>query len=139
MTHNMSERLDDYPDLVPESWKPKPGDKIAGELVRYDQGQSPFGPCWLAVLRVEATKDHGEYLAAVWLSHKVLMERFKALRPKVGEHVGIKRLSDAVDDDGATRYARYAVLIDGRGDTPDWNKIDAPEAEGGKAREGFPF
>ena len=51
---DLDPELEDWIDTTPASWKPKPGDRITGELVRYDQAEGHYGPCWLAVLRVEA-------------------------------------------------------------------------------------
>lgn len=124
---DLDKELDEWRDIQPESWKPQPGDKIVGEVLRYDQAGSQYGPCWLVVLKIAANGDHGD-LAAVWLSHKVLLERFRALRPKPGERVAIKRLTDGEGSHG--NYARYAVIVDRPGDgAPDWDSVCAAEDE----------
>ena len=117
-TRDLNAELEDWQDEQPESWKPKPGDRIVGELVRYDRADAGYGPTWLAVLKVAATAQQGEHLAAVWLSHKVLFEEFKRQRPQIGERVGIRQLSDAEKG-----YKRYAVIVDRNGaGSPDWDK-----------------
>ena len=46
----------------------------------------------------------------MWLSHAVLVKKWKALGPKIGERVGIKRLPDGSGPNG--RYADYVVHVD---------------------------
>jgi hypothetical protein len=104
---NLQQELEADNGVFPESWKPKPGDSIVGTLLRYDTGPTSWGDRRIAVLKIEANESHGEYLCGVWLSHKVLVDQFKRLRPEPGELVGIKRLPDA--DKG---YARYVVKVD---------------------------
>ena len=123
---DLDQELEAYDPTPPESWKPRPGDKIVGEVIRYDNAEGAYGPCWVAVLKVPANQDHGEYLAGVWLSHKVLFEKFRRLRPQRGEKIGIKRLPDAEKG-----YARYAVVVDRAGDDdPPWDELSGSELPG---------
>lgn len=87
---DLERELREYQDIPPESWRPKPGDALVGKILRYEQVEGQYGPCWTVVVEVEPTEAHGGYLVAVWLSHKVLLEKFKALRLKVGERIGIR-------------------------------------------------
>lgn len=124
---DLSAELDADTGELPESWTPKPGDKLVGRLVRYDKATSRYGPCILAVLDV-AGEGHGSrrqpHLVAVWLSHKVLLERFKELRPAPGERLGIKRLEDS-----ERGYARYLVKVDRPQVEPVWEALALPEHE----------
>lgn len=110
----MSERdlrreLDEYPEALPVSWKPTPGAVLIGRLLCYDTAPNPYGgTATLAIIRPDDRDDGGP--VAVWLTHHVLMERFRTARPKPGERVGIRRLPDGEGGHGA--YARYAVIVD---------------------------
>lgn len=131
---DLMKELDEFDGTYPESWRSKPGDKIEGIVRRYDQGESPYGPRWIVVL--ECQNAGGEpYLSSVWLSHAVLVDRFKKLRPKVGERLAIKRLDDHPDKG----YARFNVLVDRPGaEVPNWDMIEAVEPSGGSECPEFP-
>jgi len=117
--------LADMPDTFPESWRPKPGDAVQGMVVGYSKGLSPYGEKWIVTLRVPADGKHGEYLLGVWLSHIVLLDQFKRLRPKPGERVAIKRCADH----SGKGYAVFRVLVDRpEAAGPDWDALDV-EAE----------
>jgi len=118
-TRDLQRELDADNGVYPESWKPKPGDSITGVVVRYAKGPTPYGERWIVVLRVAPTETHGEYLAGVWLSHKVLVDLFKRMRPKKGEAVAIKRLEDNADP----HYARYVVKVDRPEESPAWDAL----------------
>ena len=120
---DLAAELDSETGAHPESWKPAPGDKLVGRVVRYDKAPGRYGPCVLAVLDV-AGEGHGPHLVAVWLAHKVLLELFKELRPAPGERVGIKRV-----DDSGKGYARYLVKVDRPEIEPAWETLDLPEYE----------
>lgn len=117
---NFNDQLDAEDLGHPESWRPRPGDRIIGKLIRYDRGESNYGPRWIAVLHVDPSNEypHG-YLCGVWLSHAVLVAKFKELRPKPGERVGVRRLEDS-----AKGYAMYRVVVEGRGPAiPEWDGL----------------
>lgn len=117
---DLNAALDTEVAKPPESWRPKPGDKLVGRLVRYHKATGRFGPCWTAVLERE---PDGAPLA-VWLQHAVLVDRFKSLQPKVGERVAIKRLPDA-----SKGYACYAVIVDRPDEAPEWGTLAATEGQ----------
>jgi len=124
---DLAAELDSDTGAHPESWKPAPGDKLVGRVVRYDKAPGRYGPCVLAVLDVagEGGKaSQGPHLVAVWLAHKVLLELFKDLRPAPGEMVGIKRV-----DDSGKGYARYLVKVDRPEIEPVWEAMALPEHE----------
>jgi hypothetical protein len=95
-------RFEEDDGVFPESWLPRPGDKCIGRVVRYTRGETKFGPRTIAVL--ECSNGEGkQYLLSVWLSNRVLIDKFLRLRPKPGERVGIKRIADVEGSNG--RYA----------------------------------
>lgn len=96
--------LEDFDGEYSESWIPKPGDVLVGELLRYTTGTTEYGQCPIAVIRDE---DGGEE-RSVWLLHAVLRREFQEQRPRPGERLGIKRLPD----DRKRRYKRYALRVD---------------------------
>jgi hypothetical protein len=102
-------RFEEDDGVFPESWRPRPGDKCIGRLVRYTRGEGKFGPRTITVL--QCSNDEGKpYLLSVWLSSAVLIEKFRRLRPKPGERVAIKRVADVEGANG--RYANYVVHVD---------------------------
>lgn len=144
MNPSLIERLNTLPDAPAESWKPKPGDVIEGTLVEYQQADTAYGLTWIAHVQVDATAHHGAYVAAVWLSHKVLREAFAKQRPRPGERLGIRRLSDAADADGKTKYARYVLIVDRPGENPagpNWDALAGEEQHDSRtgAEDDVPF
>jgi len=106
---DFEQRFEEDDGAFPESWRPRPGDKCIGRLVRYTRGESKFGPRTIAVL--ECSNDEGKtYLLSMWLSSAVLTDKFRRLRPKPAERVAVKRLSDVEGANG--RYANYVVHVD---------------------------
>jgi len=117
---DLRRELEAEPDEYPASWVPKPGDLITGEVVRYTEGTTSFGRSPIAVLR----DDESGELRSVWLLHAVLRNEFAEQKPKPGERIGIKRLSDH-----AKGYKRYRLRVD-RGqaepEVPDFAAYEAP-------------
>ena len=111
--------LENFDGEFPESWIPKVGEILVGTFIRYDPAFTRYGACHIAVVRDEESGEE----RSVWLLHAVLRREFAKQRPKRGEHLGIKRLSD----DGDKRYKRYALRIDRKeGDAPDFEKSEKP-------------
>ena len=100
---DLDRELDEGKDL-PEGWRPEPGDKIVGRLVRFAVSKTAYGPRRIAVL--EREPDGAP--RAVWLLHGSLKAQFRKLTPQAGDRVGIKRLPDSEDG----QYKRYKVVID---------------------------
>ncbi|MFH1682144.1 MAG: hypothetical protein ABIH26_16070 [Candidatus Eisenbacteria bacterium] len=95
-----------------------------GEVVRYDKGPTAWGERWIAVLRREPDGD----LWGVWLSHKVLVDLFRRMKPRPGERIGVKRLADKPAENGKPGYAKYTLVVD-RDDAeagPDWENVEDP-------------
>jgi hypothetical protein len=101
--------LNESSDALRESWKPNPGDLIAGTVQGYETAEGKFGPVTLLILAEEdeSGKPTGSEVT-VWLAHKVLWDEVRKLKPRIGERIGIRRL-----EDNATKgYARYRVIVD---------------------------
>lgn len=120
---DLAAELDADDGEFPESWKPRPGDKVVGVVKNYTTGETKFGPRPICV--IETLNDQGvPYLLSIWLSHTVLVNEFRKVRPKVGEEIGVKR-----NEDGPG-YARYRVLVNRPAATePDWDSLGEPATE----------
>lgn len=106
---DMRKRLGDIPDNPPESWIPEIGDSIAGVVVEYSKGETRFGRHPIVTIE----DDQGE-LHAIWLMHKILYDEFQDQRPRPGERIGIRRMSDG--GQGSNTYRRYRLIVDREGD-----------------------
>lgn len=117
-------RLRDRADTAtPESWVPEqPGEEIAGELVRYEEGQTAYGRQVIAVIRPPGGEER-----SIWLLHAVLRGEFAKLRPRPGELLLIRYLGKKQGGDG-TSYASYRLEIDRDDAAPDWGAIDEDAA-----------
>lgn len=103
---------------LPEAWRPtEPGDVLAGELVRYEQGHTDYGPQHIAIIRDEDAVEH-----AFWLLHAVALDEFKKLRPAPGELVAICFLGPRTSATGQP-YTGYRVVVDRQVEPP-----QAPDA-----------
>jgi hypothetical protein len=83
-----------------------PGDQITGKVVRYEVGESRFGPADIAII---ATPKDGE--KAFWLLGAALKSQWGKAAPKPGETVGAKFLGDRVSAAG-NRYKDWRVVVD---------------------------
>lgn len=106
----------------PQPWVAEnPDDEIAGELLRYERGNTrSYGEKWIAVLRTPEGEER-----SVWLLHTVLNNQFARLKPKVGELVLI-RYQGKREGAGGSTYDDYRVEIDrGEDMAPDWSELGA--------------
>ncbi len=111
--------LENFDGEFPESWILKVGEILVCTFIRYEPGYTSYGPCKIAVVRDEESGEE----RSVWLLHAVLRREFARQRPKPGDRLGIKRLSD----DGDKRYKRYALRVDRKGgDAPDFEEFEKP-------------
>ncbi|MFC1530668.1 hypothetical protein ACFL5T_00180 [Gemmatimonadota bacterium] len=129
---NLYEKINATPDALPVSWKPQDGDVIVGTVAGYQQGEGVYGPVTILLLDEEDRegKPTGDRVS-VWLVHTMLWGEVRRLRPKPGERLAIRRLSDNPNKS----YKRYTVLVDRQNDqstswTPDWEKSDPALAAG---------
>ena len=99
-------------DERPPSWPGEVGDVFVGTFIRYERAETRYGIHFIAVAQEEKTQEP----VSVWLSWKVLQEKFRELRPQAGERIGIRRLPDAEKG-----YRRFAMLVDrGGSNEPDF-------------------
>lgn len=83
---------------TPVSWRPKPGDVVAGEVVtRFTSRPTKFRPegCPVLVLRVEAGTLAGEPLEAgawaqVWCGTQTLHDFVNRESPQVGDKIAVR-------------------------------------------------
>lgn len=101
--------IGDLLDMNAEPWKPNPGDKVVGKLVKvsYIEGKEFAGyPLY------ELQTDDGT-LVEVHAFHQVLQNEIHRQNVTEGDRLGIKYLGKA---DGK-KYENYRVLVE-RGDGP---------------------
>jgi hypothetical protein len=103
---------------APASWRPDDASKghagkLVGELVRYEQNHTSYGPCRIAVLRDPVGVEW-----SVLLLHTVLRNEFEKLRPKRGELVYVGYLGRKRPAGGGAEYEAYKVVVDRDG--VDW-------------------
>ncbi len=117
---DLRRRLQEWPDEAPKSWRPNVGSTLVGRVVRYDRAESSYGPCWICLIEELESGD----VITIWLSATVLLSEFQRKKPKPGETIGVKRLSDAEKG-----YKRFALLVEGREEAeavPDFDEIPPP-------------
>lgn len=130
------ERLEQW-DKWPAAWDPEaPGEIIAGKVLEYAQGDSPYGPCHVVILDMQRRQLGGRKAAhparlAVWLSKEVLVREFKQQRPQLGELIAIKYVGPP---DQETAYHQYKLLVDRAGQT----ELQPLGGEEPELRENFP-
>lgn len=97
----------DYPD----SWKPEPGDILAGKLVRISARDAGHGPYPI----IEVEDRDGERLAFHGF-HTVFRSEFEDQDPSVGDLIAVRY--EGVPD--GKRYHAYTVKVKraDNGDTP---------------------
>ncbi len=95
----------DYPD----TWRPAPGEYLAGELVRVVEAPNAATGELVGVAHIR--DGHTGELLAVWLTHQLLREKWHAVAPQPGEHVGIIYKGQRTSGSGRT-YKLYSVQVD---------------------------
>ena len=121
--NDVSDALDEgYAD----GWRPDEGDKIVGTIVGLSKGWSDYRQGFYPIVTIhdEATgKD-----IAVHGFHHALNRELIALKPKLGERIGIKCGAKVKTKDGKRNVQTYTVKVEGR--TEDiWGSLSAPTPE----------
>ena len=117
---DLRRRAEELEDEPAESWRPKPGDVLVGEVVDIDMRATEYDPA-VPVLTVRT--DTGEFIA-VWAFHKVLRGELKKVSPQPGECLAIRCLED--HENG---YKQYRVIPDR--EKPRTFSWDAVSTDGG--------
>lgn len=107
----------DLPTLLayepPTRWRPEPGEKVQGELVKIEERRS-FGRSapTLFILVPPATGDpHDERYVTVRASGVVLRGGLDELRPEPGEQVALKYEGMRKTADGQREYAYHRLGV----------------------------
>ena len=103
----------------PKSWRPRPGEIISGELIKYIKTTSTHGDAIIAVIKPE-TGDP----TSVWLS-TVLLRIFKKTRPKPGEAIAVKFVG--MVQGKKHPYRDYRVALAREGDALDFSDDDTDD------------
>jgi hypothetical protein len=99
---DLRQRLEEWPDEAPRSWRPNIGSVLVGRVIRYDRAESSYGPCWVCVVE---EPESGDFIT-IWLSATVLMAEFKRKKPTPGEMIGVKRPSVV-----EKHYERFRLIV----------------------------
>jgi hypothetical protein len=95
---------------APESWRPEPGDKIMGRVIRYEKGTTQgWGDAPIVVL--ESLRTQGR-LISVWMFHTTLVNEFKKQRPKVGEALMLEYHGKVEAKGEGQPYHSWRLVID---------------------------
>jgi hypothetical protein len=132
----LAERLDSFP----EPWKPKPGDKLIGEVIDLDERESEYGTYPIVIV----ASDEGEELA-FHAFRTVARNELAKQRPQVGDRIGIAYHGKPEGRD----YELYRIVVE-RDERPavDWDKHvgEEPDTEpepelepSGKDDDDIPF
>ena len=110
---NLIARLEQW-DRWPPAWEPAVGEILAGVVLDYSEGESPYGKCHVVVVDVQARRLNGKTIEhpkrfAVWLSKAVLLKEFQRVRPGIGQVIAIKYVSEP---NTGCAYHQYKVLAD---------------------------
>ena len=101
---NLDEELDNEEgNEYPPTWYLAEGSKIVGKIKRYDKAYTIYGEAWICQI-----EDDEKGLLSVWLTHAVLIDRFKKLKPKLGERIAIKCFGKHSEK----KYWRFKVIMD---------------------------
>ncbi len=91
------------------------GNSIAGTVKSYTEGAGKFGP--VPIMNLDT--DMGE--RAVWLFSSILREKVGKAAPKIGEHVVVTYLGEAVSSASGNTYKKWSVETPARpAEVPDF-------------------
>lgn len=105
-----------------EGWRPEEGDTLVGVVTDLSSAWSDYTSSFYPIITVR--KDDGSEVA-VHCFHHSLKTRMVALRPTVGEKIGIKYKGKQKTKDGKREVAVYIVRIEGRSEDI-WGSMSAP-------------
>lgn len=107
----------DQNQTYPPSWSVKEGEKVVGLLKEYQKAFTPYGEAWVCQI-----DDENRGMISVWLTHTVLLDWFKKLKPKVGERIGIKCNGKHLEKG----YWQFKVMVDrDEPEAPDFDSLKA--------------
>ncbi|MFQ5823260.1 MAG: hypothetical protein ACE5JB_04315 [bacterium] len=117
---NLNDELDKN-DRYPPSWYLSEGAKVIGKIAAYKKAYTSYGSAWVCQI-----EDEKKGLLSVWLTHTVLLDQFKRLKPKIGERVGIKCLGKHQEK----KYWQFRVVVDREeAEVPIFEEIQAWDKE----------
>jgi hypothetical protein len=111
-------------DDGPPTWRPQPGEVLAGVIDRYTISETPQGP----VRTVIVTEERTGARISLRLASTSLLALFAQYQPQPGERIDVRYRSNAPDHG----YQRWRLLID-RPETLDFSPL------GGEASDEAPW
>ncbi len=108
MSDQFRDGMDEFTGEYAKGWKPKAGEMVCGEIVTLEPVVGEFGPVMVCTIADEEARED----IAVWISPKVLRDRFQMLQPKVGERIAIKALTEGKGERTGRSYKRFEVRMD---------------------------
>lgn len=118
-------------------WKPEEGDILVGTVVALSTGWSDYKDGYYPIITVQpdpndckpypphSDSEEGQPVAIHGFQF-VLEDRFTALKPTVGERIGVKMGSKIPTKDGKRSVQTYTVKMDREQDI--WQEIQSPRA-----------
>lgn len=111
-------------DAMPDGWRPNEGDVIVGKIMSLTKGWSDYQECFYPIMIIHDEVTDKD--VAVHGFHFVLMDRLTALRPRVGERIGLKMGPKIpLKSNPKQSVQTYTVKIEGRSEDI-WGDIQNP-------------
>jgi hypothetical protein len=115
----------------PETWKPEPGDMLAGTLVKGDRVMTQNGDARLMVIHDEETDKNW----TVWCSGKMLRDAVIEKAPALGSLIVVEFHGKfPVQSNPSYSFNKYSVIVD-ETDFEYWDKIEARYRRKAQANE----
>ena len=106
-------------------WKPEEGDLLIGEVVGLSRGWSDYKDAFYPIVTIKP--NDGSDPVAVHGFQFVLEDRFTALKPMVGEEIGIKVGPKVPTKDGKRSVQTYTVKMNRSEDI--WSDLTGPRQQ----------
>jgi len=94
-------------------WRPAEGDTLIGTVVEVSRNWSDYARAYYPIVTVQSEGENSE-LIAVHCFHAVLKDRILALRPVVGDRIGIKYVGSRDGKQPGTTVNLYTVRVQGK-------------------------
>jgi hypothetical protein len=122
-------------DLAP-GWKPVEGDVVVGKVTALTRGWSDYTQSYYPILTIHDEASNED--VSVHAFHTALRSRLEALRPSIGDRVGIKMGPKLpLKNRPSQTVQTYTVKVEGK--TEDvWGNLDKPKTTASRVQQDAP-
>lgn len=111
---------------LPAGWKPNEGDKLIGKVIGLSKGWSDYQEQYYPIIMIHDDETNTD--VSVHAFHSALANRLMALKPEVGETIGIKMGPKVpLKRNPAQSVQTYTVKVKGRSEKI-WEDMKDPRA-----------